>query len=200
MDQRKTRRVLDVQIYRLDSLLLISLLILLTLTGALMFILVYYIPTGSNGHFFVGVPCSPPQYKRVDCRKTFICYFQITSLNKWVQCITACRPWEGCETLSNTFNELFIHLIISIVYYSYQAEVAILKSHLCKVLVPEEQAEWSEGCKNQHRRDGFVQPRHRLKVKDVCYISRVICTRSTAVQYCQGIVRYSKEYLAELWV
>ena len=167
MDQRKTRRVLDVQIYRLDSFLLISLLLLLTSTGALVFILVYYIPTGSNCHFFVSVPCSP-QYKRVECRKTFICYFQITSLNKWVQCITACRPWEGCETLSNTFNELFIHLIISIVYYSYQAEVAILKSHLCKVLVPEEEAEWSEGCKDQHRRDGLVQPRHRLKVKVVC--------------------------------
>ena len=103
MDQRKTRRVLDVQIYRLDSFLLISLLLLLTLTGALVFILVSYIPTGSNGHFFVSVPCSQPQYKTIECRKTFICYFQITSLKKWVQCITACRPWEGCETLSNIF-------------------------------------------------------------------------------------------------
>ena len=68
------------------------------------------------------------------------------------------------------------------------------QTHLCKVLVPEEQAEWSEGCKDQHRRDGLVQPRHRLKVKVVCYISQVICTRSTAVKYCQGIVRVMLGY------
>ena len=68
------------------------------------------------------------------------------------------------------------------------------QTHLCKVLVPEEQAEWSEGCKDQHRRDCLVQPRHRLKVKVVCYISRVICTRSTAVRYCEGIVRVMLRY------